>query len=242
MLEYPHILCLSGLDPSAGAGLLADVRAVEANGGTPLGIATGITVQNHSAFIKMRWEKEEDIIESIKALKKHDVKAIKVGIIESFMKLETYLKLCKAQWPNAKIVWDPIVESSSGYTFLKEQKWREGLSKLIHLTTPNLPEQQWLRNLNWKASPFVLVKGGHSDDASANDELFENNQLLKTYTSIKVEGEEKRGTGCILSATIATWLGKNNSMEMAIEKGKNYITQYYKSTPEKVGRYFNEKN
>ena len=41
----PAVLCIGGLDPSGGAGILADAEAVRAAGGRPLCAATAITVQ-----------------------------------------------------------------------------------------------------------------------------------------------------------------------------------------------------
>ncbi len=49
----PTVLCIGGLDPSGGAGLLADVEAVRAAGGRALVAATAITVQTRRGVSKV---------------------------------------------------------------------------------------------------------------------------------------------------------------------------------------------
>ena len=43
--HVPAVLCFSGLDPTGGAGLQADIEAIVALGGHPLPIATALSVQ-----------------------------------------------------------------------------------------------------------------------------------------------------------------------------------------------------
>ena len=42
----PNILSLAGVDPSGGAGLLADIKTISALGGYACGAVTALTVQN----------------------------------------------------------------------------------------------------------------------------------------------------------------------------------------------------
>src|SRR4029078_7417601 len=47
----PDVLICAGLDPSGGAGTLADVRVVSELGGRPVGVVTALTVQNTTAVL-----------------------------------------------------------------------------------------------------------------------------------------------------------------------------------------------
>ena len=46
----PHVLSIAGFDPSGGAGILADIKTIEANGGYGFGVITAVTCQNDIAF------------------------------------------------------------------------------------------------------------------------------------------------------------------------------------------------
>ena len=45
MAEVPNVLVIAGLDPSGGAGLIADVRVCELHGCRPVAVATALTEQ-----------------------------------------------------------------------------------------------------------------------------------------------------------------------------------------------------
>src|SRR3954462_11023298 len=47
----PDVLVCAGLDPSGGAGLVADVRVVSELGGRPCGVVTALTVQNTTGVV-----------------------------------------------------------------------------------------------------------------------------------------------------------------------------------------------
>ena len=44
--KFPLVLCFSGLDPSGGAGIQADIETIATCGGHALPIASCLTVQN----------------------------------------------------------------------------------------------------------------------------------------------------------------------------------------------------
>ena len=46
LMPAPRVLCIAGTDPSGGAGLLADLKSVAANGGYGMGAVTALTAQN----------------------------------------------------------------------------------------------------------------------------------------------------------------------------------------------------
>src|SRR5688500_20397948 len=50
----PDVLVCSGLDPSGGAGLIADVRVVAELGARPVGVVTSLTVQNTTGVVDVQ--------------------------------------------------------------------------------------------------------------------------------------------------------------------------------------------
>ena len=57
----PYALTIAGFDPSAGAGVLADVKTLEANGVYGLAACTAFTVQNDVTFERVSWVGLADI-------------------------------------------------------------------------------------------------------------------------------------------------------------------------------------
>ena len=45
-IKHPNVLSIAGVDPSGGAGLLADVKTISSLGGYATGVVTAATAQN----------------------------------------------------------------------------------------------------------------------------------------------------------------------------------------------------
>ena len=58
----PFVLSIAGFDPSAGAGVLADVKTFEQHGVYGLAICTGLTLQTENEFHSVEWRKLKDVI------------------------------------------------------------------------------------------------------------------------------------------------------------------------------------
>jgi len=75
------VLSIGGFDPCAGAGVLADVKAIEAMGGYGMACISANTFQNESEFDRSDWIDESSILEQIKVLqRKHIFKSVKIII------------------------------------------------------------------------------------------------------------------------------------------------------------------
>ncbi len=59
--------------------------------------------------------------------------------------------------------------------------------------------------------------------------MFEKGKLVKTFSSRRIEGGEKHGSGCVLSSAVTAGLAKGQSLGTAVANGKKYIDQFLKS-------------
>ena len=75
----------------------------------------------------------------------------------------------------------------------------------------------------------VLLKGGHSQDATAIDILYHQEHTTR-YESALQKNLQKHGTGCVLSSAIAAGLSKGHSLEQCCEEAKQYINAFISST------------
>ena len=244
----PYVLTIAGFDPSAGAGVLADVKALEANGVYGLAACTALTVQNDVAFERVSWVGLADIQDQISTLlSRFSVGFIKIGLIESLPVLLELMQWLKAHNPTVQLIWDPVLKATAGYEF--HQRPDAGLLQAIcrelALLTPNRPEA--LRLLP-AASPEaaaealaawcpVLLKGGHADGDFATDVLL-TPEIRYTLASPRLPHGEKHGSGCVLSAAILARLALGDDLPEACWQGKTYTAAFLGSNDSQLGYHY----
>jgi hydroxymethylpyrimidine/phosphomethylpyrimidine kinase len=71
----------------------------------------------------------------------------------------------------------------------------------------------------------VLVKGGHGSGAEAADILLLEDGRFLRLSAPRIDTRNTHGTGCTLSAAIASRLALGDDVEAAVRAAKAYITQ-----------------
>ena len=179
----PYVLSIAGFDPSAGAGVLADIKTFEANKVYGLGVPSALTFQNDIEFTQVEWISLDKIISQIEILQKRfQFEYIKIGLIENLEILHQLILILKSKIQNPKFIWDPILKASAGYGFHKDvnKELLQKICKEIYLITPNVPESLILGPFDdaFKNATYlqqfcnVYLKGGHAIDKKAKDHLF----------------------------------------------------------------------
>jgi hydroxymethylpyrimidine/phosphomethylpyrimidine kinase len=70
----------------------------------------------------------------------------------------------------------------------------------------------------------ILLKGGHLRGDNAIDLLFHQGELTE-FSAPFVRGVETHGTGCTYSAAITAGLASGFSLEQAIRRAKEFVTE-----------------
>jgi hydroxymethylpyrimidine/phosphomethylpyrimidine kinase len=244
----PFALTIAGLDPSGGAGILADIKTFEQHKVTGFAIATANTIQTENKFHKIEWININFVIRSIEVLfQNYKINAVKIGIVPSLAYLNRILSAIKLVSPSTKIVWDPVLKSTTEFDFLtidNRSDLNQILSK-IDLITPNYMEIEqllpgfisdnlWIEN---EILTAILLKGGHNVNEVGKDQLFLKNTIIDLVPTEK-ECFEKHGSGCVLSSAIASNLALNKSLETACQNAKTYIEKYLSSTSTLIGYHY----
>lgn len=249
MNDRPFVLSIAGLDPSAGAGILADIKTLEQHQVYGLGVCSAITFQNDNYFESVSWLDNQTIIHQAKLLfDKYPIDFVKIGLVQSLKDLDEIIDTLLSWNSMLKIIWDPILKASAGFDFHEDinQILLEKILKKIYLITPNLPELQLLvvggSSSEQKAfglSKFcnVYLKGGHSDNEICMDILFTGINTV-SFTAERIPNGEKHGSGCVLSSAITANLSKGLSLEETCENAKHYMNQFLKSNPSLLGYHF----
>jgi len=242
--ERPFVMSIAGFDPSGGAGVLADVKTFEQLGVMGLSVCTAMTVQTESRCLSIEWRPLDEIITAIDVLMKdYPVEAVKIGIIKDALFLEKIVEKIRSHPAEIKIIWDPVLKSTSEFSFfdLESLSLLTNVLKKIHLITPNYNEYNVLQKhdlFNTSGnSCAVLVKGGHRNDKTGTDILIcEGKEISLEPNQQDSSGfYSKHGSGCVLSSAITAHLAKGEPLEAACRKGKLYIERFLKSNPSLLG-------
>lgn len=243
----PFILTIAGFDPSGGAGVLADVKTFEQHQVQGFAINTGNTIQTENEFFEMQWTDINFVLKSITVLlNNYPIETVKIGIVPSLDYLKEIVFSIKKHSPNAKIIWDPILKSSSEFDFLdiENQTLLNKILAKIDLITPNYNEMRklfpgfdFISNTFPSGVAALLLKGGHNPNEIGVDYLYTKNNIHTLLPKTK-KCYEKHGSGCVLSAAIAANIALGQNLETACQKAKIYTENYLLSNPTKLGFHY----
>ncbi len=248
----PVCLVLGGFDPSGGAGVLVDVKALHDTGSRSVVVITANTVQNLRKMTRMEPTDPGFLREQL-ALLSEDfrVHAVKVGLVPSFSHAKVILDFLQSLPADLPVVYDPVLRASAGYDLYNGDPG--DLRELIHVSsivTPNVPELASLtflpvdtveqrrlaasRLLGWGARA-VLVKAGHLSGADATDELLVGSGTSAEPHVIRFPMPRlailpTRGTGCCLASQICGFLASGLSMESAVGRARLLFQERIQAT------------
>lgn len=240
----PFVLTIAGLDPSGGAGILADIKTFEQHKVTGFAISTANTIQTENEFYEIQWNDLSFVIRSIETLfLNYKISVVKIGIVSSLHDLNQILSIIKQLSPSTKIVWDPVLKSTTKFEFMNIEDHLDlnTLLSKIDLITPNYHEAEilfpdYISKEN-RFSTNILLKGGHNEKALGTDRLFLKDEVLELLPSEK-NCFEKHGSGCVLSSAIASNLALNQPVKEACKNAKIYIENYLSSTTTLIGYHY----
>ncbi|SHG38252.1 hydroxymethylpyrimidine/phosphomethylpyrimidine kinase [Pedobacter caeni] len=244
--QRPYVISIAGFDPSAGAGVLSDLKCFEAHRVYGFGICSALTIQTDADFLQNDWMSAEQIIAQFRPLlKKFPVPVAKIGLIKDLDTLEEVCIDLSLHNPEIKIIVDPILKASAGYKFHEWNVYPEKLKnvlKRLYLITPNFLEMESLGSgqevhavcKDWSQDLAVLLKGGHNSTAPGTDFLYQATQRLELKPASS-EIFQKHGSGCVLSAAISAELALGKSLSESCLLAKQYTYNFLHSNPSLLG-------
>ena len=236
----PNILTIAGSDPSGGAGIQADIKAISANGGYAMSVITALTAQN-TRGVQAVSLCDTGLIAAQMASLRDDIRidAIKIGMLGDAAIIETVAEgLSGLKCP---VVLDPVMVAKGGDRLLAEAAVTalRALLPRADLITPNLPEaadllgcaeattldemREQAHALRALGPRAVLLKGGHLQGDHSPDLLVTEQEELR-LDAPRIATRNTHGTGCTLSSALATWLGAGLSLPEATRRAKAYLS------------------
>ncbi len=239
----PRVLVVAGLDPSGGAGLLADLEALRAVGAAGWAVATALTAQGPGGGGEVRATTPDFLRAQLDALVggRERARAVKTGMLgTAALAWELAERLSESPLPRVPLVVDPVLLATSGAPLLDlaGDTPADALAPLLvraRLVTPNLPELaaltgqdvstdgEAIRAARTLPARAVLVKGGHRAGAPV-DLLVEGRRVIRLAG--RRRAGTARGTGCRLASAIAGLLAAGVSLEEAVRGAKRVVERY----------------
>ena len=247
--RVPRVLTIAGIDPSGGAGVLADIKAFSALGAYGCGVVCALTAQNTQAVTGIQ-STPPDFIRLQLATLFADVAidAAKIGMVGTAGAAQAVAEGLQKPVSSGDLphrVLDPVMVAKSGDSLLEQSAISmliEAVLPLATVLTPNLPEvgvllrqrspetisemrraaERLRRLMSDGGERWVLVKGGHLQ-GDAVDLLHDGDRMIE-LPSPRIATRNTHGTGCTLSAAIAALLPQAGDVPTAVQEAKRYLT------------------
>jgi hydroxymethylpyrimidine/phosphomethylpyrimidine kinase len=247
----PNVLTIAGVDPSGGAGVVADIKAISAQRAYACAVIAALTAQNTRAVTGVLAVDPAFVSQQIDTLYA-DVRidSLKIGMLGQTAVIAAVADRIAArigsdQTPHC--VLDPVMVAKSGDTLLEKNAvgaLREALLPLATVITPNLPEagvllgarpvetpkemyrvaEQLRELMRTSGARWVYLKGGHLPGDQAFDLLTDGDRMIE-LSAPKIGTKNTHGTGCTLSSALAALLPQIDEVPEAARRAKAYLTE-----------------
>ena len=230
-----NVLCCSGLDPTGGAGIQADIEAVAAQGAHALAIVTALTAQDTHNVMTVVAVDAGLLRQQLELLLADcDIKAIKLGLLGDATQLPLLAEFI--QRSGTPVVIDPILRAGGGRELVGKsfaQAFGEMLFPHCTVLTPNAAEARRLTGceslddagaaLLAMGVQHVLITGGDEPGGVVRNHWYCGDGV-RVFERERIAGQF-HGAGCTLAATIAARLALGDSVEQALLCSQDCVAQ-----------------
>ena len=242
----PTVLCISGFDPTGGAGIQADIESIASMGCHPVSLITAATIQDTHNVTKFTCTDASLFAEQANTLLK-DVRihAIKIGllggteIVDAVVNIiQTYTTLENNSVP---VIYDPVLRAGGGHELATEtliEHIRTRLLPLVDILTPNHHElallanspnsenniEQQIKTLQSIGCKNILLTGGDEKTKDVKNTLYDQHGESETFHWSRLPNQY-HGSGCTLAASIAGMMAQGLESFTAINEAQDFTWQ-----------------
>ncbi|CAN5444790.1 bifunctional hydroxymethylpyrimidine kinase/phosphomethylpyrimidine kinase [soil metagenome] len=208
-------LTIAGLDPSGGAGIIADIKTFSAFGCYAVAAIASITFQNTQGVFGAVHQTAETVSNQVlPILDDFEISALKTGMLPTREIIEEVARIVvENKLPN--FVVDPVVRSTSGFDLITDEALKVLIEKLFPLSTvitPNIPEAERIAQMKIKnvedirkaakimrdfGAKNVLIKGGHLPIANLEYDVVD----AELINSKRAKTKNRKAIDFMLTAT-----------------------------------------
>lgn len=232
----PTVLCFSGLDPSGGAGLQADIEAIGQSGAHAAIACTAITIQNSQHVFGFEATSKDLLLAQANAVVNDlPIRCVKSGMLGTTANISALAEFL-SEHPDYLYVLDPVLVANSGGALGNQVTLVTAFEALIPyatIITPNTVELRALTGIDdltlateklfAMGAKAVLVKGGHEDTPDyIQNSLYIAGELINETRCPRLEGEY-HGSGCSLASFIAGRLALGDTLKTAVQHAETWL-------------------
>ena len=234
-----RILTIAASDSGGGAGIQADLKTITLMGSFGMTAITALTAQNTTGVKTIQKIPVSFIANQIDAvISDIGVDAVKTGMLVDTNVIETVSYKLR-DYHITKVIVDPVILSKGGMPLMKKEAYaslKRELIPLAFLITPNLYEASIItgkkvdtvthmkeasKKIHQMGAQNVLIKGGHLKGKPV-DILYDGKEFHE-FDSERIKTKHTHGTGCTLSAAIATEIANGVPLIKAVKHAKDFI-------------------
>ncbi|MCI6988291.1 MAG: bifunctional hydroxymethylpyrimidine kinase/phosphomethylpyrimidine kinase [Campylobacter sp.] len=234
-----NVLSIAGVDPSGGAGSLADIKTFVAHRVYAMGVITAVTSQNTQGIYGMQLVEADLIKSQIEAIF-NDIKvdAIKIGVVPTVQIIQAIATTLNNIGNLPPIVLDPVMACKNGNIWLEDEARKAiatTLAPLATIITPNIFEAMELlgrqltkqdlkvacEDLLKLGCKSVCLKAGEIEGRSVD--IFYDGDDFAVLSDERLDSNSTHGSGCALSSAIAANLAEGFPLKDAVSKAKDYV-------------------
>jgi len=246
----PVVLTVAGSDSGGGAGIQADLKTIEAGGAFGTSAITSVTAQNTTGVASTHVLPTDEIRAQLSAvLEDFAVAGLKTGMLATAEVVD--LVAGTVADVDAPAVVDPVMVAESGDRLL-EAEAEAAYADLVAeatLVTPNADEARVLTDVDVEdaesaaaagetllemGADAALVTGGHLGGEAVLDTLV-TPETVETVRHERVDTDATHGSGCTLSAAVATRLASGDDLPTSVRSGIDLLDRAVRY-PIDVGR------
>ena len=244
----PVCLTIAGLDPSGGAGIIADIKTFSAFGCFPTAAVASVTFQNTQGVFGAVHQTADSIRCQVEpVIDDYEVAALKTGMLPTREIIDEVARLVE-HFGIENVVVDPVVRSTSGFDLIDDAALSSVIEKLFPLATvitPNIPEAERIARMQIRSeadiataagimrnfgAENVLIKGGHLAGDRARDFLFLGDKV-HVFEEDFIETNSTHGTGCTLAAAITANLALGKTLVDSVGISKKFVHEAIRTSP-----------
>ncbi|WP_415878694.1 bifunctional hydroxymethylpyrimidine kinase/phosphomethylpyrimidine kinase [Methylomonas sp. TEB] len=235
--NHPVVLCFSGHDPSGGAGVQADIEAINSHQCHAASVITALTEQDSRNVKTLIPQQPADILSQAQTLlADFKVSAFKIGLIGDAGVAVAIARILR-QHPSVPVVLDPVLAAGGGTALAGQQLIDVIVEQLLPLTTlltPNSEEARRLsgqndlsdcgRFLQGKGAKYVLITGTHESSELVHNRLYMPDDLNETFNWERLP-QSYHGSGCTLASASAALLAQGLDVFTAVSEAQEFTWQ-----------------
>ncbi|PZP55923.1 MAG: bifunctional hydroxymethylpyrimidine kinase/phosphomethylpyrimidine kinase [Micavibrio aeruginosavorus] len=242
-----QVLCVGMSDSSAGTGIQADIKTIQALGGYAATVLTSVCVQNTTNVFDMYPIPADIVSAQLKAvMDDFSPDVMKLGMLGSESVINAVGDFIENQEKDISLVVDPVMIGRIG-KMLIDKSARDALKRrlLIHaeVITPNIREAEELTGLSIKdidamkhaaemlmtlGCKTVVVKGG-SLSADKIYNIYFDDHGAEVFERPRFDSKATHGAGTTLSSAIATGIAQGKTPKEAFLVAQDFLIEAIRS-------------